>query len=127
MSRHLPSSVLTLDRPARSAQQLAAPSVDRPAGQPTDRRAVVGRRLLALAVLLAVGLVALGWSGADARLADPVADTVVVAPGDTLWEIAVATAPAGIDPRAHLRELMALNGFTDSDVAPWTVVLVPAW
>ena len=94
----------------------------------SDRGLGLGRRqrLAVLAVLLALGLIVLGWSGADAQLVDEAAASVVVSPGETLWDVAVATAPDGVDPRAQLRELMALNGFDSSGVPAWTVVLVPA-
>lgn len=50
---------------------------------------------------------------------------VTIAPGDTLWEVAVAHAPAGTDPRAYLARLRELNGFDGSQVPAWTVVLLP--
>lgn len=86
---------------------------------------------LALAVLLA-GLA--GGGGAQARpgvgaQAGPdrpaVAGHVVVAPGETLWEVARARAPRDSDPRAYLERLMATNGLEDPVVRPWTVLLLP--
>ena len=59
--------------------------------------------------------------------APPAAGHVVLAPGETLWEVAVRTAAPGVDPRAQLRDLLLLNDL-DPAVAPaaWTVVLLPA-
>jgi Tfp pilus assembly protein FimV len=91
--------------------------------------AIWRRRLVAVAVLVALAFlltVAIGRVGAGAELADPVAGHVVVAPGETLWDVAVATAPPGVDVRQQLAALETLNGFTSSDVAAWTVVLIPA-
>jgi hypothetical protein len=79
--------------------------------------------LVALAFLLTVGL---GRVGAEAELADPVGGHAVVEPGGSLWAIAVDTAPQGVDPRAHLDAIRDLNGIEGSDVAAWTVVLLPA-
>jgi hypothetical protein len=91
--------------------------------------AIWRRRLAAVVALVALAFlltVAIGRVGAGAELADPVAGHVVVAPGETLWDVAVATAPPGVDVRQQLAELEALNGFTSGDVGAWTVVLIPA-
>lgn len=50
--------------------------------------------------------------------------TAVVAPGETLWDVAVTHAPEGVDPRSYLEDLRHLNG--GSAVEPWTVVDLPA-
>ena len=87
------------------------------------------RRIVALAVLVAFAFaltVGIGRVGAEAELADAVAGTVVVEPGGTLWDVAVATAPDGVDPRQQLRDLRALNGISGSHVDAWSVVLIPA-
>jgi hypothetical protein len=91
--------------------------------------AIWRRRLVAVAALVVLAFlltVAIGRVGAGAELADPVAGHVVVAPGETLWDVAAATAPPGVDVRQQLAELEALNGFSSSDVGAWTVVLIPA-
>jgi hypothetical protein len=79
--------------------------------------------LVALVFLLTV---AIGRVGAEAELADPVGGHAVVEPGGSLWGVAVETAPAGVDPRAHLAAIRALNGIEGSNVPEWTVVLLPA-
>ena len=87
------------------------------------------RRLVALLVLVAFAFlltVAIGRVGAEAELTDPVAGHVVVAPGQTLWDVAVSTAPPGIDARRQLADIAALNGLAGGDVDAWTVVLLPA-
>jgi hypothetical protein len=93
------------------------------------RTTIWRRRLVAVALLVVLAFaltVAIGRVGAGAELDDPVAGHVVVTPGETLWDVAVATAPEGMDVRRHLADLEALNGFEDRDVAAWTVVLLPA-
>jgi hypothetical protein len=87
------------------------------------RRLVAVTLLVVLAFLLTV---AIGRVGAGAELADPIAGHVVVAPGESLWDVAVATAPPGVDVREQLAELEALNGVTSDEVTAWTVLLVPA-
>lgn len=82
--------------------------------------------VLVLATLLVLLVAAIGGMGASADLEDRVAGHVVLEPGDTLWGIAVASAPDDVDPRAYLAEIKDLNGFDNSRVDPWTVVLLPA-
>ncbi len=93
-------------------------------------RATLRRRrlavLVALLVLSTLLTVAIGRVGAQAELADPAAGHAVVAPGDTLWDVAVDTAPSGVDPREQLAAIQGLNGLDGSAVDPWTVVLLPA-
>ena len=94
-----------------------------------SRVALVRRRVSALAALLLLVIVltvAVGRVGAEAELADPVAGHVVIAPGDTLWDVAVATAPDGVDPREQLAAIRALNGLDGTTVGSWSVVLLPA-
>ncbi len=83
--------------------------------------------------VVAAAILALGLVGATAVLvrAEPTvpvaAGHVVLAPGETLWDVAVRTAAPGVDPRAQLRDVILLNDL-DPAVAPdaWTVVLIPA-
>lgn len=82
--------------------------------------------LLALLVLAFALTVAIGRVGAEAELADRVAGHVVVEPGQTLWDVAAATAPAGVDVRDQLAALEALNGLRAHEVDAWSVVLLPA-
>jgi hypothetical protein len=91
--------------------------------------AIWRRRLVAIVTLVVLAFlltVAVGRVGAGAELADPVAGHVVVAPAQTLWDVAVATAPPGVDVREQLAALEALNGLESGDVTAWAVVLIPA-
>lgn len=99
------------------------------AGAPTPRAAYWRRRLAAVAALVALAFAAtvlVGRVVAEAELGDPVAGEAVVEPGQSLWDVAVATTPAGVDPRAHLEDIRRLNGFDSAHVEPWTVVAIPA-
>ncbi len=87
------------------------------------------RRILVLAGMLIVGLLvvgAVGQVGASADLADRVDGHVVIEPGQTLWDIAVTTAPTGVDARDHLAAIEELNGLRADDVRAWNVILLPA-
>ena len=90
----------------------------------------VRRRRLALwaaGLVLVAGLAGAGVRAAATPEVPLAAGHVVLAPGETLWEVAVRTAAPGVDPRAQLRDLVLLNDL-DPAVAPaaWTVVLLPA-
>ena len=108
-----------------------ATPADRPAipvPAPTSRAVYVRRRIaVGLGVLLAaLALVLFGQAiSAEAGGGAPVTGGhVVVQPGESLWQVAEANAPAGTDVRAYLQDLQDLNGLS-GDVAAWTVVLLP--
>ncbi|WP_329521697.1 LysM peptidoglycan-binding domain-containing protein [Spirillospora sp. NBC_01491] len=50
--------------------------------------------------------------------------TVVVEPGDTLWEIAVGV-DSGADPRVIVQRVMDLNGLSDAFVQPGQELRLP--
>lgn len=133
-------------RPTRAGAP-AAPAVRPPGRLVLTRR---GRRTLRLAAfagittLLAVGLV-LAWlavaavvapgavagdgsegvrSGATVAGVPLSTTTVVVEPGDTLWQIARAHAP-GRDPRSVVDDVVALNDLTSTGVQVGARLLVP--
>ncbi|MEX1177965.1 MAG: hypothetical protein WEB09_05850 [Nitriliruptor sp.] len=114
----------------RSARaRSASASAEVLALRPTSRASAWRRRLGAVTVLVLLAFlltVAVGRVTAGAQLADPVAGTVTIAPGETLWDVAIATAPDGVDAREQLAAIGELNGFDGSAVEPWTVVLLPA-
>ena len=51
--------------------------------------------------------------------------TVVVGPGDTLWEIADQLAPDGADLRLVVRELVAVNQLESKVLRPGQVLAFP--
>lgn len=83
--------------------------------------ALVLAALVASGVLLA-GAVAGGAPAAPAPAHDPV--EVVLAPGDTLWDVAVHHAPPGTDPRAYLAALRQHNGVGPA-LPAWAVLELP--
>ena len=113
--------------PGRTTREPGAHAGRSPVARPTG--ATRRRRNAALGLVLATVLVltvAAGWAGAQAQLADEVAGHVLLEPGQTLWDVAVDTAPAGVDPRRQLADLRELNAIDGSHVDAWSVILVPA-
>jgi hypothetical protein len=79
--------------------------------------------LVVAAALLVAGVLGTTMVRADEPVA---AGHVVLQPGETLWDIAVRSAPAGVDPRRQLDAVRRLNGFGPGALDAWTVVLIPA-
>lgn len=119
------TAMTAADLPRRYAVTAAS---HRPAR--SQRRSLHLRRRLAvslgLAVMVLVLTAGIGGLGAQAQLEDPVAGSVVIAPGETLWDVAVASAPEGVDARRQLEAIRQLNGIEGSQVRAWQVVLLPA-
>lgn len=103
------------------------------ATSPTASRLRLTRRgrivaVAALALLLLVLASLMPWRAS----ADPGAGhvpegwtTVVVRPGDSLWELAQQSRP-GADPRPLVAEIRAANGMSNATLQPGTRLLVPA-
>lgn len=90
---------------------------------------VLGRHPFGLACAALGLLVALLSTGGGAEAELPrgeVVGHVTVAPGQTLWDVAVTHAPPGTDPRVYLTRLREANGLDSRLVPAWTVVLLPA-
>ncbi|HVM12736.1 MAG TPA: LysM peptidoglycan-binding domain-containing protein [Egibacteraceae bacterium] len=66
---------------------------------------------------------AVDGSAVDGSAAEPI--TVVVAPGETLWDIAAPHAPAGTEPMAYVVQIAAFNGVDPRAVQPGTVLQLP--
>ena len=92
---------------------------------PLRRRARAGVVAAAvIALLLAVSGVVIATTAGAGEL--EVAGHVVLQPGETLWDVAVRSAPAGVDPRRQLDDIRRVNGFGPGAHDAWTVVLIPA-
>jgi len=87
-----------------------------------------GLRALALGLWLVLMVSALLWLfQAEVRSlpGPPEVRTVVVQPGDTLWEIADKLAPDTADLRAVVSELVEFNGLASKVLQPGQVLAVP--
>jgi hypothetical protein len=94
----------------------------------TRRGRVVVVLAIAMLVLgaLWVGTRAIGLasSGREAAPATEGAPWVTVRPGDTLWEIAHAVS-ADDDPGPLIRQIMELNGLSDTLIRPGSRLYLP--
>lgn len=88
---------------------------------------VRGRRVVAILVLIPIvlAMVLFGSKVAQANSVAPAMTTVVVKPGQSLWDIAVAV-DATKDPRALILEIQQLNGLSTSQVDAGMQLIVPA-
>ncbi|MQY08378.1 LysM peptidoglycan-binding domain-containing protein [Actinomadura macrotermitis] len=120
--------------PARPAAARPAPPAREPAGLRLTRRGRVVLISFAAGVLLLILWLAAGhWAQARSGGARPVNDqapggpkvySVVVEPGETLWEIAVRADPHA-DPRVTVRRITDLNGLSGSIIQPGQRLRVP--
>ena len=102
---------------AHDARQVQAPL------RLTRRGRAVVLGFLVLVASLASAVLFTTASRAEERPAGP-APTIVVRPGDTLWDIA-ARVDAGRDGQAGVEELRRLNGLADYRVAAGDVLILP--
>ena len=88
---------------------------------------VRGRRVLALIALLPIVflMVVFGGKVAQANSAAPAMTTVVVQPGQSLWDVAESVDPSS-DPRAVILEIQQLNGLSTAQIAAGQQLIVPA-
>ena len=109
-----------LETPAREARIYRFPvEAVRPSRAELRRRAIrrrraLARRRLATAVVVVVASVGLLFAGGPAGVSTAgdrrTPRAVVVQPGDTLWALAERYAGDGIDPRAYVDAVLAVNG-----------------
>lgn len=119
--------------PARPTRRRHLRVVEAPASSlaPTGPLQAWRRRIGALVVLAAivvlVGQALLGPADAAAPATQPVSTaTVVVQPGQTLWDIATTHAPADTSTWAYVEQLSELNGVSSGSLDAWQVLRLPA-
>ncbi len=84
-----------------------------------------------LAALLVIGVVALAVSALWAMRSEAASDvgtvelTVVVAPGETVWDIATDYLPQGHQPQAYVAEVLRYNELDAAAIQPGTVLRLP--
>lgn len=81
--------------------------------------------LLGLAVVLVTSLVAT-QATAGGPVSAPEVERYVVAPGDTLWEIATGVARPGEDVRDVVHEIEQLNRMSSAGLLAGQEILLPA-
>lgn len=86
-----------------------------------------GRRLVATLIALPLMLAMWNFAGHSVFAAgsEPTVKTVVVQPGQSLWDIAQQAAP-GADPRETIFKIKQMNGLSGSDLIPGQGLVVPA-
>lgn len=96
-------------------------------GQPPVPRSVVGLLAVAMLVALVVGIASVVAPGGADRggQGDGAPEVAVVQPGQTLWDVAVATAPAGTDPVVQLTLLQQANDVPPGTLRAWTTLRLP--
>ncbi|MBW4841013.1 MAG: LysM peptidoglycan-binding domain-containing protein [Paenibacillaceae bacterium] len=107
------------------------PSFRRPVERRLHMNTFLKSRLSKIAVLLIIlSITCTGMVQAFAASNDNTAAEeqkyVVVMPGDTLWEIAVAHKPQGQDTRVYIQKLMRTNGLGTSSIQAGDTLMLPA-
>ncbi len=127
----LPSSAAPA-RPARPVRRHLR-LVEAPASSlaPTGPLQAWRRRIGALVVLASVVVVlvqaVVGAVGAPGPATVPAsATTVVVQPGQTLWDVASVHAPAETSTGDYVAQLAELNGVAGGQLDAWQVLRLPA-
>jgi nucleoid-associated protein YgaU len=119
-------------RPTR--RPTARGAARRPAARVAARRAAtprvfVIRRLVTAILFLGVVAVAIASFGVlhsqASSDASVVTATVVVGPGDTVWDIARPYAPAGVAPQAYVAQVLRYNDVQATAIQPGTVLQLP--
>ena len=118
-------------RPAtRQAPRPVARAAARPAPRRRSRRRNVAlrRRIAALLAVVTLAVVVMGlWAMRSEASSDtgPLELAVVVAPGETVWDIANEYLPQGAHPQAYVGEVLRYNDITASAVQPGSVLRLP--
>jgi Tfp pilus assembly protein FimV len=123
----------TITMPAQVTVRRPRPAA--PRGSAPVRLTARGRRLartvvVAFALLLVLAFSLVGRTPADAGSGAvlPATSTVVVQPGQSVWQIAKSVAP-GADVRDTIERIAILNGFEDASdlvVHPGQKLVIPA-
>ena len=120
------ATTIVTTRVPRPVQAPTAAAQERDGLRLTPRGRVVLALLgaVALSVLLGIGHPSSSHAG-DRPTTLPKTATVVVQPGQTLWQIASRVAP-GTDPRTTVHRIEELNGLTTATVSAGQRLYVPA-
>ncbi len=118
-----PTGVEQPRRPVRPRQAGADPRSEAPLRLTTRGRVVVVLlALLLVALPLVIGVRA---AQAEAPTSAPEVERHVVAPGETLWQIAATITRPGDDVRDVVADLVRLNALPDSSLLAGQTIVVP--
>ena len=111
--------------PGPSSGEWGAPDAPAPLRLTERGRRVVAGLSISIGLCIAAGTaVTVELGGADGELQLAGVSTVVVQPGDTLWDIARSVAPEE-DPRAVVDAIVELNGLHSVDLMPGAELQLP--
>lgn len=92
----------------------------------SDTRTGLRALLLGLLLVFFIGVLLLFFQEqAVSATGRPQVQSVVVRPGDTLWEIADRFAPESADLRVVVKDLVVFNGLQSKILQPGQVIQVP--
>ncbi|WP_157739398.1 LysM peptidoglycan-binding domain-containing protein [Paenibacillus physcomitrellae] len=115
------SSVLSGSRAGLSHTAPTARKVRKPIARKSLIRSLIVVAVLILSLTGFISAFAASVSPGD----EPVYDTVIVMPGDTLWNIALANKPSGMDTRKYVHMLTSLNHLHDSSIQAGDILNLP--
>lgn len=121
------TAVIVAPRPSRTAARPVRPVRVAPRPARRQRSVYLRRRVAAVLTIAALALAISGlWAMRSNAASDAgVAATVVVAPGDTVWDIAVAYLPEGQRPQVYVAEIIRHNDVDPAAITPGTVLELP--
>ena len=119
-----PRRVRTAARPARGVFVQQRPV--RAAGR-RQRAVYLRRRIAAVATIAALALAISGlWAMRSNAASDAGLEaTVVVAPGETVWDIAMDYLPHGQRPQVYVAEILRHNDIDPAAVVPGAALQLP--
>jgi len=125
-------STIALQPPRVAASRTShhRPAARRASGAATVRLTRRGRLVLVLIALTAVLVAGFFWGAGSVatqeRGTSPATEIVMVAPGETLWEIASRLTPSGDDVRDTMYDIKRLNALSSSALDAGQRIRVPA-
>lgn len=97
-----------------------------PSGPLQAWRRRIGALVVLAALLVLVGTALTGGTASSPEIVPASSATVVVQPGQTLWNVATDHAPAEVATGAYVDQLIELNRLDSGSVGAWQVLRLPA-
>ncbi|ANS74644.1 hypothetical protein AWM70_08635 [Paenibacillus yonginensis] len=93
--------------------------------KPFARRSLIRSLLIVAVIVLSLTGFISAFAASVSPGDEPVYETVIVMPGDTLWNIALAHKPDGMDTRKYVHMLTSLNRLHDSNIQAGAILNLP--